>query len=184
MRKNPISSNACGPSDSRCRAFTLIELLVVIVILSILMAIVFSAVKGALDAATKTLAKNDVAQIATAITAFEAEYGRLPTNSTNVSGALLESLMGITNATNSDNPRTIVFLEVQAAKKGKGGTNSKGYVDPWTTNVAYAVAMDTNYDNHISVSTNGTASGSYDLVKKVGVWNVNTNSRRQVRSWD
>ncbi|MEI6033298.1 MAG: type II secretion system protein [Verrucomicrobiae bacterium] len=164
-------------------AFTLIELLIVIAIIGILMGLLFPAVNGAIDAARKAQAKNDVTQIATAVIAYETEYGKLPlSSSTSVDSALVNVLAGIdTSATN--NPRGIVFLEVQAAKKGKGGTNSVGFVDPWITNTPYAIAMDSNYDNNIDVLTNGT-TGTATLRKKVAVWNSTTNTRRQVRSWD
>jgi prepilin-type N-terminal cleavage/methylation domain-containing protein len=164
-------------------AFTLIELLIVIAIIGILMGMLFPAMKGAIDAAKKAQAKNDATQIATAVIAYETEYGKLPLSTKiTVDKALVDALAGIDTGTN--NPRGIVFLDVQAAKKGKSGTNSSGFVDPWSTNTPYSIAMDIDYDNNISVSTNGAASGPSSLRKKVGVWNVNSNTRRQVRSWD
>lgn len=182
MTHSAKSSLASGTPDSPRRAFTLIELLIVISIIGILMAILFPAMKGALDAAAKTQARNDVTQIANAIAMYETEYGRFPTNSDTVSGELLNSLIGLNT---NDNPRQIVFLEVQPAKKGKSGTNSVGYVDPWNQTNAYVVVMDTNYANTVKVSTNGQAAGSYEIRKKVAVWNLSpTNTRRQVRSWD
>ena len=166
-------------------AFTLIELLIVIAIIGILMSLLFPAVNSAIDAARKTQAKNDVTQIATAVTAYETEYGRLPdTNSAaqKISGDWLKALAG-SNTVSGLNPRQIVFIELQASKKGKSGTNANGeFVDPWGTN--YYAAFDDNYDNHVLVSTNGGTSGNTDIMKKVGVWNATTNSRRQVRSWE
>jgi len=164
-------------------AFTLIELLIVIAIIGILMSLLFPAVNSAIDAARKAQAKNDVTQIATAVIAYETEYGRLPLpTKTSVDSVLVNVLAGIDTGTN--NPRGIVFLEVQAAKKGKSGTNGSGFVDPWTTNTPYYIAMDDDYDNTIKVSTNGLASGTTSLRKKAGVWNAATNSRRRVNSWD
>lgn len=179
------------PQTSEKSAFTLIELLIVIAIIGILMSLLFPAVNSAIDAARKAQAKNDVTQIATAVIAYETEYGRLPlTNASDsivaVSGNWLKALSG----SNVDglNPRQIVFLELQAAKKGKGGTNTSGeFVDPWTTSSAknlYYASFDCDYDNRIKVSTNGGASGSVDVMKKVGIWNANTNTRQQVRSWE
>ena len=58
--------------------FTIIELLVVVAIIGVLMSLLFPAVQGALDSAKKAQAKNDAMQIATAIVAYDTEYGRLP----------------------------------------------------------------------------------------------------------
>lgn len=172
------------PQTSEKSAFTLIELLIVIAIIGILMSLLFPAVNSAIDAARKAQAKNDVTQIATAVIAYETEYGKLPyTNAApiKVSGDWLKALSG-SNAS-SLNPRQIVFLELQGAKKGKGGTNTSGeFVDPW--NMPYYVAFDDDYNNRVMVSTNGTTTASVEVMKKVGIWNANTNTRQQVRSWE
>jgi prepilin-type N-terminal cleavage/methylation domain-containing protein len=163
-------------------AFTLVELLVVISIIAILAGLALPAVNGALDSARKAQAKNAAVQIANAVTAYETEYGRLPTNSgTTVDTTFIKILTGEDAA---NNPRGIVFMEVQAWKKGKGGTNAVGYCDPWNAATAYAIALDNNYDNKVNVSTNGDPSGSVTIMKKVGVWNVSTNSKYRVTSWD
>lgn len=165
-------------------AFTLIELLIVIAILGILMALLFPAVGVAIDNARRASAKNDCVQIATAITGYETEYGRLP--ATNAAGSdldanVLAALMG-TNTTL--NPRMIVFLEVPTARKGKGGLSNGTYVDPWGK--PYQVAYDDNYDNRITTAgTNGNTS----IMKKVAVWNnpsgtASEMKRRAVTSWD
>jgi prepilin-type N-terminal cleavage/methylation domain-containing protein len=164
-------------------AFTLIELLIVIAILGILMALLFPAVGAAIDNARRASAKNDCVQIATAITAYETEYGRLP--STNANGPLPTEVLGALMGSNSSslNPRLIVFLEVQTARKGKGGLGAGGtYVDPWGN--AYQVAFDGDYNNKVNAGTNGT-----EIMKKVAVWNVPTGSqsevkRRAVNSWE
>jgi len=160
------------------KAFTLIELLIVIAIIGILMSLLFPAASSAIDAARKAQAKNDVTQIAAAVVAYEAEYGKLPLPAkTTVDTELVNVLAGIdTNSTN--NPRGLVFLEVSAAKKGKSGTNEKGFVDPWAN--IYQIVMDDNYDNSV------TAKG-INLRKKVAVWNAPTgtsSNRRSVTSWE
>jgi prepilin-type N-terminal cleavage/methylation domain-containing protein len=164
------------------RGFTLIELLVVVAIIGVLMSLLFPAVQGVLDAAKKAQAKNDAVQIATAFIAFDTEYGRLPdTNSApqQVTGDVLNALI----ASNTTlNPRRIIFLEVLNFKRGKGGISNSIFVDPWAN--PYYVALDGDYDNQVGVSTNGAASTNTTIMKKVGVWNNNTNSRQQVRSWD
>lgn len=168
----------------RTRAFTLVELLVVISIVAILASLAFPAVGGAMDSAKKAQAKNNAVQIANAVVAYEAEYGRLPSSgnaTTTVDSAFVNIL---TAADTVNNPREIVFLEAPEWKKGKGGTNSAGYCDPWNSTTPYAIALDSDYNNKISVSTNGLASGSYEIMRKVGVWNQNTTNKYQVRSWD
>lgn len=174
------------------RGFTLIELLIVIAIIGILMALLFPAVNSAIDAARRAQAKNDVTQLATAITAYETEYGRLPgsTGSSDSNGKVTQSFMDILTATGSgtnDNPRKIVFLEVNTWKKGKSGTNGNNFLDPWGG--SYYVALDYNYDNTLSgIGTNGT-----NVRKKVAAWNkpsdqtnasTSQQSRRYVTSWE
>jgi len=174
-------------SQSSPKAFTLIELLVVIAIIAILMGLLFPAVNGALTSARRAIAKNDVVQIANAVVMYETEYGRLPLpNKTTVDLALINVL---TAEDTTNNPRRIVFLEVQAARQGRSGTNAAGYLDPWALlpgreRRAYAISMDSGYSNNVMVSTNGTDSRSIKILKKVGVWNITPNSREQVRSWD
>jgi prepilin-type N-terminal cleavage/methylation domain-containing protein len=164
------------------RGFTVIELLVVVALMGILMSLLFPAVQGALDSARKAQAKNDVSQIASAIVAFDTEYGRFPsTNGTpeELTGNLLNALIA---SDDTLNPRKIVFLEVLDYRRGKGGILGGKFVDPWQK--PYYVAIDSDYDNRVNVSTNGQVSGDSSILKKVGVWNNNTNSRQQVRSWD
>jgi type II secretory pathway pseudopilin PulG len=62
----------------RHSAFTLIKLLVVIAIIPVLAGLAFPAFNGAIDAAKKAKAKNDVVQIASAIRFYQTEYGKLP----------------------------------------------------------------------------------------------------------
>ena len=88
-------SSVAMPALKSPRGFTMIELLVVVAIIGVLMSLLFPAVQGALDSAKKAQAKNDAVQIATAIVAYDTEYGRLPnSNSTpqtvnsNILGAL------------------------------------------------------------------------------------------------
>jgi prepilin-type N-terminal cleavage/methylation domain-containing protein len=162
--------------------FTIIELLVVVAVIGVLMSLLFPAVQTALDSAKKAQAKNDVVQIATAIVAFDTEYGRLP-NSNSAPQQLSTNILGaLTGSDTNLNPRRIIFLEVLNYKKGKGGISNGIFVDPWAR--PYYAALDGDYDNQVGVSTNGQTSSSTNIMKKVGVWNNNTNSRQQVRSWD
>ncbi|PTX95428.1 hypothetical protein DB345_11605 [Spartobacteria bacterium LR76] len=176
------------------RGFTLIELLIVIAIIGILMALLFPAVGSAIDAARRAQAKNDVTQLATAVTAYETEYGRLPISGNTddkqiqVGKDLVEILTATGSGTN-DNPRKITFIEINTWKKGKSGTNSSGdFLDPWGG--YYYVKLDYNYDNNLTgVGTNGT-----NVRKKIAAWNNPTTqkdnpsagqkTRRYVNSWE
>ena len=91
-------------------------------------------------------------------------------------------LGALTGTDTNLNPRKIIFLEVLNYRKGKGGILNDVFVDPWAN--SYYVALDGDYDNRVGVSTNGTTSSNATIMKKVGVWNSNVKSRRQVRSWD
>ncbi|MEO6845913.1 MAG: prepilin-type N-terminal cleavage/methylation domain-containing protein, partial [Chthoniobacterales bacterium] len=107
-----------SPHISDKKAFTLIELLIVIGIIAILMGLLFPALQGAINMAKKTAAKNDVTQIAQAVTAFEAEYGYLPASLDTTNGILGTNILGpLTN----NNPRGIIFLDAPFQKRGKGG---------------------------------------------------------------
>ena len=135
-----------------------------------------------MDSAKKATAKNAAVQIANAVVAYETEYGKMPGNGTTTVDSSLMNIL--TAADTANNPRAIVFLEAQAWKKGKGGTNTSGYCDPWTDGTPYSIALDTDYNNRVSVSTNGASSGSFEIMKKVGVWNVSTNPKYRANSWD
>jgi prepilin-type N-terminal cleavage/methylation domain-containing protein len=126
------------------RGFTLIELLTVIAIIAILMGLLFPAIASVREAARKTQAKNDVANIVAAVKAYYTEYGKYP-DLTGTGGAgggaedgkdlwvgykdsgeaegkpnstLFNVLRAIDKAPNDKhrlNPRKIVFFEGKAA---------------------------------------------------------------------
>ena len=162
-------------SQAQRLGFTLIELLVVISIIAVLAGLAFPAVNGAMDSARKARAKSDVTQIATAVAAYETEYGKLPTISGN---SVDTAFLNILTQTNADNPRGFVFLELSAWKKGKGGTNGSGFCDPWDSNSVYQIALDTNYDNKVDAGI-----PSAEIMKKVAVWSTNSVTNRRVTSW-
>lgn len=138
-----------------------------------------------IQAARRAQAHNDVAQIASAISAFQTEYGALP-NWTNgaVSGELLATLLG-SNAV--FNPRQIIFLEPYPAKKGKSGIADGAFVDPW--GVPYRFAVDIDGDGKVRAGPNNV-----EVQKPVAVWSDTASSetktnpdqlrRRYVTSWE
>jgi prepilin-type N-terminal cleavage/methylation domain-containing protein len=193
MNDFPHDQQSISPERMKSRAFTLIELLVVIAIIAILMGLLFPAAQSAINSAKKTTAKNQVIQIATAITAYETEYGRLPgTNSTNMGPALVSILCTTNDAIN--NPRGLIFLDSTLWKNGKGGTNSRGYYDPFPatnanvpTNI-YNVSLDYSYANNQTNVALGGGFGTTNLTKHIMVWTTPVIDRNGttvlINSWD
>jgi prepilin-type N-terminal cleavage/methylation domain-containing protein len=143
--------------------FTLIELLIVIALIAILAGLLFPAFAAVQKSAKKTLAKNDLTQIVTAVNGFYTEYGKYPTTSTTdvtfgisptTNDQLFDVLRNITTGINGTNvtllnPRQIVFMDVPPAKDQthpKSGIQiSTGrWYDPWGS--PYNVAIDANYN--------------------------------------
>src|SRR5262245_41476211 len=79
IRQLAFSIRSMRPPTVHTRAFTLIELLVVIAIIAILVGLLFPAFKAVQNQARSTQAKNDLAQIVTAVNAFYTDYGKYPT---------------------------------------------------------------------------------------------------------
>ena len=172
------------PYGIRIHGFTLIELLVVMLIITILMTILFPAGQSVLNSAKKTTAKNQCVQIATAITSYETEYGRLP----NFSGtSLSNNNLGMLLAGDTlNNPRGLNFIEVTAWKPGKGGTNTNGFCDPFNASNVYSVSLDTNYSNVQSNVALGGGFGNTNLTKHIMVWSTPRVGATNVliNSWD
>ena len=167
------------------RGFTLIELLVVIAIIAVLAGLLMPAASNALNSAKKTTAKNQIVQIATAITAYETEYGRLPAfGSTSLDPAAVAMLCTASDTAN--NPRGIIFLEATPWKTGKGGTNGSGFCDPFGATNVYSVSLDTNYSNVQSSVDLGGGFGTTNLTKHIMVWTTAKVGKANVliNSWD
>ena len=167
------------------RRIKLVEVLVILFIIGILASLLFPT-GGGIDPSPKSRAKNDVTQIATAVTPYETEYGR-PLTSTNglVDGDLLATITGSNVVLN---PRKIVFIEPDLAIKGeKGGLRDGAFVDPWGGIYRISIAADTTPviagTNHIELKK-----------KEVAVWNDPSThpdrasdlkkNRRYVTSWE
>ena len=158
----PVTRHKSLATGRRPAAFTLIELLVVIAIIAILAGLAFPAVQGALNSSKKAQARNDVAQLAAAIKAFQLEYGRLPSTIANndTAAATNATVVSALTSSNSLNPRGIAFIEANAYRKGKGGTNSSGaYLDPWGSE--YRISLDTDYNNRMGPTNVGAGNQTY-----------------------
>lgn len=145
-------------------AFTLIELLIVIAIIAILAGLAFPAMKGAMSSAKKAQARNDVSQLASAIKAFQLEYGKLPSakaGSSDENPAVNKDVIKVLIGSNSTlNPKNIVFFEPKLPTAGKkGGLTNGTYQDPWGAD--YIFALDTSYDNKIQKIDVGDGSKDY-----------------------
>jgi general secretion pathway protein G len=75
----PVSTAAPRPARRVARGFTLIEIMVVITILGILAALIVPRVVGRTDDARIAAAKQDVAQIMSALKLYRLDNGRYPT---------------------------------------------------------------------------------------------------------
>src|SRR5438477_4576254 len=129
-------------SRSPASGFTLVEMMVVILIITVLAGLVTTAGSSMFERARKVQAKNDVTQIANAISAFYTEYGRYPVTLTSTTTDAFfgtgATPAGCTSYGNNDvlldvlrnnnttgpntanvtllNPRAIVFLSPPAAR--------------------------------------------------------------------
>jgi type II secretory pathway pseudopilin PulG len=177
-------------SSGRAAAFTLIELLIVISIIIILMGLLFPVFRGAQDQAKRVQAKNDLAQIVTAVNAFYAEYGKypLPDDATDdftfgtggdrtTNETLLNPLRGLDPTLN---PRQIVFISPPDVKdpanprSGIGTGSATGqYFDPWGTN--YVVRIDGDYEGRVGNPYSSNAGATPDLQIGVIAWSLGKN---------
>ncbi len=180
------------PAQCQSRAFTLVELLTVIAIIAVLMGLLFPAVSSVREAARKTQAKNDAAQIVTAVKAYYTEYGKYPV-AIGAAGAAADTTFGSGGTSNKDlfdvlraippvppapllNPRQIVFLEPPVAKPNSrrggiipdGETGAGEFYDPW--GLPFLIRIDTNYDNSVENPYDGATAGGDPVRTGVIVW--------------
>jgi len=167
----------------------IIRVFAVLLLCWVLLRLLFPSVYIGTAPAAKAQAKNDVVQIATALMAYKTEYGRFPVAADTPMRVEGELLAALTGKTNENNPRGIVFIEVQPARAGKSGIKNGVFVDPWGG--SYKVVLDADNDGQ---ATSDPHMGSKTISKSVAVWNDtsehpdaakrNNSARRQVTSWD
>jgi prepilin-type N-terminal cleavage/methylation domain-containing protein len=149
--------------DRHRKAFTLIELLVVVSIILVLLGLLLPAFHGVQNQARRTQARNDLAQIVTAVNAYYTEYGKYPLTPPSLADTTYGNattndkiLNELRNVTATENPRGIVFLSPPDAKDADGprlgishaAATLDQYFDSWGQ--PYRIRVDTNYDNQVS----------------------------------
>jgi len=168
------------------QGFTLVELLVTIAIIAILAGILLPAVVGAFKKASEAQSRAEVKSLETAFKQYYAEYGRFPFDSGTagdkvygkVSGygnadnanivRVLRSVDGVGNAAHINNPRRIVFLEVN-----ERSLDSDNFVDPWGWQ--YIIGIDTDFDN--TVNFTGGAGVDKVVARNVAVFSFGANQQ-------
>ncbi|HEV2842794.1 MAG TPA: prepilin-type N-terminal cleavage/methylation domain-containing protein [Chthoniobacterales bacterium] len=186
---NPPSPRA----PAFARAFTLIELIVVILIIAVLIGLAFPAFRGLQNQTKRAQARNDLAQIVTAVNAFYTEYGKYPlATADTIYGPAATSNAPLFNelratAAQTQNPRQIVFISPPDAKdparprSGIGTSTGAGqFFDPW--GVAYHVEIDGNYNNQIDANPYSTNAGSNPLRAGVIAWSFGKDGQSQSTS--
>ena len=90
-----------------------------IILVLLLVSLLFPAVRIGPESGGRAQAKNDVTQLVMAAKAYISEYGKPPEGDPQ---AIIRSLLG-------ENPRKIVFMELQSKQLSKEGL----FIDPWCT---------------------------------------------------
>jgi type II secretory pathway pseudopilin PulG len=154
----------------------MLELLVVISIIAVLAAIATPVTGRVINQARKADCNQQMANILTAIKAYQLEYGHIPIKSGAIEGtvlrtdsgdgrALMKCLIG-ENTTTFANPKLILFYEPTYTSSRRGGWDatmgSEGLYDPWGN--PFEILLDHNFDRTIDPTP--LDSGSTAPVRK------------------
>jgi prepilin-type N-terminal cleavage/methylation domain-containing protein len=151
------------PNLENGHAFTLIELLVVITIIAILMGLLFPAFQGVQNQAKKAQAKNDLAQIVTAVNAYYTEYGKYPVVADDTFIANTSDLFYTLRAIASGTANAIPDAKNQSQPRSGIKTSDGQWYDPWGT--SYKLAIDGNYDNTVANPYGSTGGAGSDPIR-------------------
>jgi prepilin-type N-terminal cleavage/methylation domain-containing protein len=199
--------------QSHRAGFTLVELLIVVTIIGLLASLAIPSISGAMKRAQVTQASSMCAQVKTAITAYNTEYGTWPydkgtpdgsgttpslttLSTTNAYTILIGDPKQTLTGTTYANPRGIVYMEFQARDLDNPKFPTK-FVTPWKVggqSLDYVIAVDGNYDNQIGnlPDTTSTVVGATTTINAgCAVWctgipvngGINTNPQKFVHTW-
>lgn len=152
------------------QGFTLIELLVVIAIIGILAGLLLPAVNTVKKKGFESRAMVEVKALDAALRQYYAEYGKFPVLTADVFGKDTDN-KDLVSALSSNNPRKIMFLEVQEDNRDADGN----FVDPWGNQ--YQAVVDHDFNNQVDTKM----SGARNLTRPVAVWT--TNATKVLKSW-
>ena len=167
------------------RGFTLIELLVVIAIIGLLSLVMFTSLKGAMNAAKNARTMSQMQALDGAIKRYYAEYNKMPAPGPGFNGnkdmektvftgadqaKIIEILINSPNVSDPNaNPRKIVFLDLDP-KSFHVSTqdevyndlkNGKSYKDPWwDPNQTPASSPNHSYGILMDFNFNGIIEGA------------------------
>lgn len=172
-------------------AFTLIELLVVITIIAVLAAMAFPVTTAVLERARKVKTRAVIKDLQVAIKAYQTEYNRYPSSSTDgtelTDGQIVNILLG--TAIDDFNTREITFIDLPMAKNSRGGlvgnTGEYQLLDDYGN--PYVIMMDTDYNNRLTNpdagNTDSTISSgaSAELPMGVAVYSYGKDGQPQTK---
>lgn len=188
----PSGFSSKAPVSQRRTAFTLIELLVVIAIIGILVALMFPALKGAMNKAKCAVAFGEVKSLETAWKKYYQEYTGWPSNTAaygvpdpqrmamKMNSKVIRMLQGALDSSDPDknNNKQICFIEFSH-------TNTSGdAISPWPNKDSlnktqfYYVKFDTDFDNVIPAGGGGSSDNpdsqpATSVRASVVVWTYN-----------
>jgi prepilin-type N-terminal cleavage/methylation domain-containing protein len=159
------------------KAFTLTELLVVITIISILLGMLYGAIRTVSRYSRETITRGELANIEAAWKNYYDYYHSWPTNGVGNSNADLEFELDFTMArmlqgfaTNGLNQDNVPFLDLTRFEK----SDAPAPINAWGANGGqrYSFKLDVDGDNTLTVKDN-TASGTNTIFRRVAVWTRN-----------
>ncbi len=173
---------------SNRNAFTLTELLVVITIISILLGMLYGAIRTVSRYSRETITRGELANIETAWNQYYNYYHTWPTNDVPDNGdlqyeigpILAAMLAGNTNTPSATllNPDAVPFLDLTRFDSTNAPVNAWG--TRWGEH--YSVILDVNGDNTLLVPSDSSGTPT-NIFRRVAVWTRNPELNKIIGSW-